>query len=33
VAAWRPYVIDFGPNIGPDYGGRLMSAWITKSPQ
>ena len=33
VAAWMPNVIDFGPNIGPDYGGRLMSAWIGKSPQ
>ena len=31
VAAWLPYVIDFGPNIGPDYGGRLMSAWLDKS--
>ncbi len=31
VAAWMPNVIDFGPNIGPDYGGRLMSAWIEKS--
>jgi len=31
VAAWMPYVTDFGPNIGPDYGGRLMSAWIDKS--
>jgi ABC-type transport system substrate-binding protein len=33
VAAWMPNVIDFGPNIGPDYGGRLMSAWIDKSVQ
>jgi len=31
VAAWMPYVRDFGPNIGPDYGGRLMSAWLDKS--
>jgi ABC-type transport system substrate-binding protein len=31
VAAWMPYVMDFGPNIGPDYGGRLMSAWLDKS--
>jgi len=30
VAAWMPYVRDFGPNIGPDYGGRLMSAWLDK---
>jgi peptide/nickel transport system substrate-binding protein len=33
VAAWMPNVIDFGPNIGPDYGGRLMSAWLDKSAQ
>src|SRR5262249_56166159 len=31
VAAWLPYVIDFGPNIGPDYGGRLMSPRVDKS--
>ena len=31
VAAWTPNIVDFGPNIGPDYGGRLMSAWIDKS--
>ncbi len=30
VAAWMPNVRDFGPNIGPDYGGRLMSAWLDK---
>jgi peptide/nickel transport system substrate-binding protein len=33
VAAWTPNVIDFGPNIGPDYGGRLMSAWIDRQVQ
>jgi len=33
VAAWMPNVRDFGPNIGPDYGGRLMSAWLDKSTQ
>ncbi len=33
VAAWMGNVVDFGPNIGPDYGGRLMSAWIDKSVQ
>ncbi|PYM73498.1 MAG: hypothetical protein DME03_15385, partial [Candidatus Rokuibacteriota bacterium] len=33
VAAWTPNVTDFGPNIGPDYGGRLMSAWFDKSVQ
>jgi peptide/nickel transport system substrate-binding protein len=33
VAAWLPKIVDFGPNIGPDYGGRLMSAWFDKSLQ
>jgi len=30
VAAWMPYVKNFGPNIGHDYGGRLMAAWLDK---
>jgi peptide/nickel transport system substrate-binding protein len=30
VAAWEPYVKDFMPNVGNDYGGRLVSAWIDK---
>ena len=30
VGAWMPYVKNFGPNIGHDYGGRLMAAWIDK---
>jgi peptide/nickel transport system substrate-binding protein len=30
VAAWRPYVRNFGPNIGHDMGGRLMAAWLDK---
>jgi len=30
VAAWMPYVKNFGPNIGHDYGGRLMGAWLDK---
>jgi ABC-type transport system substrate-binding protein len=30
VAAWEPYVKNFGPNIGHDMGGRLMAAWIDK---
>jgi peptide/nickel transport system substrate-binding protein len=30
MAAWEPYVKNFGPNIGHDYGGRLMAAWIDK---
>jgi ABC-type transport system substrate-binding protein len=30
VAAWAPYVKNFAPNIGHDYGGRLMVAWLDK---
>ena len=30
VAAWEPYVRNFAPNIGHDYGGRLMAAWLAK---
>jgi len=30
VSAWEPYVKNFAPNIGHDYGGRLMMAWLDK---
>jgi peptide/nickel transport system substrate-binding protein len=30
VAAWAPYVRNFGPNIGHDMGGRIMAAWLDK---
>jgi peptide/nickel transport system substrate-binding protein len=30
VAAWKPYVKNFGPNIGHDVGGRVMGAWLDK---
>jgi peptide/nickel transport system substrate-binding protein len=30
VSAWEPYVKNFMPNIGNDYGGRLMSAWLDR---
>ena len=30
VSAWEPYVKNFGPNIGFDYGGRLMVAWLDR---
>ena len=33
VGAWMPYVKNFGPNIGHDYGGRLMVAWLDAWPQ
>jgi len=28
LSAWTTNVKDFGPNIGHDYGGRLMGAWL-----
>jgi peptide/nickel transport system substrate-binding protein len=28
VAAWDPRVQNFAPNIGHDYGGRLVGAWL-----
>jgi peptide/nickel transport system substrate-binding protein len=30
VAGWEPYVKNFAPNIGHDYGGRLMAAWLDR---
>jgi peptide/nickel transport system substrate-binding protein len=30
VSAWEPYVRNYMPNNGHDYGGRLMAAWIDK---
>jgi len=30
VAAWDRHVKNFGPNIGHDYGGRLMAAWLDR---
>jgi ABC-type transport system substrate-binding protein len=30
VAAWEPYVKNFAPNIGHDYGGRLMVTWLDR---
>ena len=29
-AAWEPYVKNFAPNLGYDYGGRLMAAWLDR---
>lgn len=31
VAGWEPYVRNFGPNLGNDYGGRLVAAWIDRA--
>jgi ABC-type transport system substrate-binding protein len=28
VGAWEPYVKNYMPNIGNDYGGRMMAAWL-----
>ena len=30
VAAWEPHVRNFAPNLGNDYGGRLMAAWLDR---
>src|SRR5262249_13881966 len=30
IAAWEPHVKNFGPNLGNDYGGRLMTAWLER---
>ena len=30
VAAWEPYVKNFAPNLGHNYGGRLMVAWLNR---
>jgi len=30
VAAWEAYVRNFAPNLGNDYGGRLMAAWLDR---
>jgi len=30
VSAWEPHVKNFAPNIGHDYGGRLMAAWLDR---
>jgi ABC-type transport system substrate-binding protein len=30
VSAWEPYIKNFMPNNGFDYGGRLMAVWIDK---
>ena len=30
VGAWKPYVKNWGPNIGHDVGGRLQVAWIDR---
>jgi peptide/nickel transport system substrate-binding protein len=30
IAAWDPALKNYGPNLGYDYGGRLMAAWLDR---
>ncbi len=30
VGAWEPHVKNYMPNIGNDYGGRMMAAWLDR---
>jgi len=30
MAAWTPALKNYGPNLGYDYGGRLMAAWLDR---
>ena len=30
ISAWEPYVRNFAPNIGNDYGDRLMGVWLDR---
>ncbi len=30
VSAWEPYIKNYAPNNGHDFGGRLMAVWIDK---
>lgn len=30
VSAWEPHVKNFAPNLGNDYGGRLLNAWLDR---
>jgi len=30
VSAWEPYVKNYGPNNGFDYGGRMMAVWLDR---
>jgi hypothetical protein len=29
-AVWDPALKNYGPNLGYDYGGRLMAAWLER---
>jgi hypothetical protein len=30
IAAWDPALKNYGPNLGYDYGGRLMASWLDR---
>jgi hypothetical protein len=30
VAVWDGALQNYGPNVGYDYGGRLMAAWLNR---
>ena len=30
TASWAPYVKNYGPNIGFDYGGRAAALWLER---
>jgi hypothetical protein len=30
IAVWDPAVRGYGPNLGYDYGGRLVGAWLER---
>ena len=30
VAAWDAHVRNFAPNVGNDYGGRLVAVWLDR---
>ena len=30
IAVWDPALKNYGPNLGFDYGGRLMAAWLDR---
>jgi hypothetical protein len=30
IAAWDPALKNYGPNLGYDYGGRLIASWLDR---
>jgi hypothetical protein len=30
LASWQPHVKNYNTNLGYDYGGRMLEAWIDK---